>query len=126
MFDVRVDVARSDVDASIIAKAVASSLLVKTAIFGCDPNWGRIIAAAGYSGADVDERITLSFSDGKEEIVLVDSGKPLWQEEEARRLMENSDELVIKLRLEKGSGKGFAIGCDLTYDYVKLNAEYTT
>jgi glutamate N-acetyltransferase/amino-acid N-acetyltransferase len=126
VFEVKVEGARSDEDANLIARAVANSLLVKTAIFGCDPNWGRIIAAAGYSGADVDERITLSFTDGREEVFLVDSGKPLGNEEHARKLMLNSEEFIIKLRLEKGNGKGFAIGCDLTYDYVKLNAQYTT
>jgi len=126
VFEVRVEGGKSEDDANLIARAVASSLLVKTAIFGCDPNWGRIIAAAGYSGADVDERITLSFSDGREEIFLVDAGKPLGTEEQARKLMQNSDDLIIKIKLEKGSGKGFALGCDLTYDYVKLNAEYTT
>ena len=126
VFEVHVEGGKSDDDANLIARAVASSLLVKTAIFGCDPNWGRIIAAAGYSGADVDERITLSLSDGSEEIFLVDSGRPLGTEEQARRLMQNSENLIIKLRLEKGAGRGFAIGCDLTYDYVKINAEYTT
>ncbi len=126
VFEVRVEGAKSDEDANLIARAVASSLLVKTAIFGCDPNWGRIVAAAGYSGADVDEKITLSFSGEKEEVFLIDSGRPLGNEEQARKLMETSEELVIKLRLEKGNGKGFAIGCDLTYDYVRLNAEYTT
>ncbi len=82
---------------------------MKTAIFGCDPNWGRIVAAAGYSGADVDEKITLSFSGEKEEVFLIDSGRPLGNEEQARKLMETSEELVIKLRLEKGNGKALPL-----------------
>lgn len=126
VFEVRVDGAQSDDDAEKIARAIARSLLVKTAIFGCDPNWGRIIAAVGYSGADVDERMTLTFSDGKREVVLVESGKATGMEEDARALMKSTEELVISLKLEKGNGKGRAIGCDLTYDYVRINAEYTT
>lgn len=126
VFEVVVEGAKSDADADKIARAVANSLLVKTAIFGRDPNWGRIIAAIGYSGADVDERITLSFESNSNEVVLVDSGKPMKKEEEARDLMKSCEEFTIKIRLEKGVGKGFAIGSDLSYDYVRINAEYTT
>lgn len=126
VFEVVVEGAKSDADADRIARAVANSLLVKTAVFGRDPNWGRIIAAVGYSGADVDDRITLSFESNSDEIVLVDWGKPTRREAEARDMLESCEEFTIKIRLEKGSGKGFAIGCDLSYDYVRLNAEYTT
>ncbi|WP_456469348.1 bifunctional ornithine acetyltransferase/N-acetylglutamate synthase [Archaeoglobus sp.] len=126
VFEVAVDGAASDEDADRIARTVASSLLVKTAIFGCDPNWGRIVAAVGYSGADVDERITLSFENQTDRVLLVDCGRPVGNEREARELLKNSEEFVIKIELEKGKGKGFAIGCDLSYDYVKLNSEYTT
>ncbi|WP_202320325.1 bifunctional ornithine acetyltransferase/N-acetylglutamate synthase [Archaeoglobus neptunius] len=125
-FDVVVSGAASDDEANAIARAIASSLLVKTAIFGCDPNWGRIIAAAGYSSADVDERITLSLKSGDREVLLVDDGRPTGNEEEARNLLKTSNSFVIEMKLEKGRGKGFAIGCDLSYDYVKLNSEYTT
>lgn len=126
VFEVAVDGAASDEDADRIARTVASSLLVKTAIFGCDPNWGRIVAAVGYSGADVDEKITLSFENQTDRVLLVDCGRPVGNEREARELLKNSEEFVIKIELEKGKGKGFAIGCDLSYDYVKLNSEYTT
>ena len=117
--------AKSDEDAFKAAKAVVSSLLVKTAIFGNDPNWGRIVAALGYSNAEVSENLTLKFK-GDEEITVVKNGKRLDNENEARRLLEKSDKLQIIVDLNMGNGEGFAIGCDLSYEYVKINAEYTT
>ncbi len=126
VFDVIVKGACSDEEADRIAKSVASSLLVKTAIFGRDPNWGRIVAAVGYSGAEIDDRITVVFESDEREVTLVDSGRPTGMEEEARKLMKSFDDFKIRIELEVGEGEGFAIGCDLSYDYVKLNAEYTT
>ncbi|RLI75623.1 arginine biosynthesis protein ArgJ [Archaeoglobales archaeon] len=126
LVEVVVEGAKDDVDAFKAAKAVVSSLLVKTAIFGNDPNWGRIIAALGYSGAEVDENITLKLKSKDKGLTLVENGKALGNEEEARKLLEESDEIKIFIDLHKGKGKGFAIGCDLTYEYVRINAEYTT
>lgn len=116
-------------DARIAAKTIMRSSLVKTAIFGCDPNWGRIVAAAGRSGADLDpEKITLSISAAgrDKEVFLVKDGKivdgVLSEAEEAMR----AEELLISLDLGLGDGKARAFGCDLSYDYVKINAEYTS
>ncbi|UEC41978.1 MAG: hypothetical protein METHAR1v1_230012 [Methanothrix sp.] len=115
-------------DARLVAKTVMRSSLVKTALFGCDPNWGRIVAAAGRSGAEVDpEKITLSISAaGGDEVFLVRDGKivdgVLAEAEEAMR----AEELLITLDLGLGGGRGRAFGCDLSYDYVKINADYTT
>ncbi len=120
--------ARSREDARLAAKTVMRSSLVKTAIFGCDPNWGRIVAAAGRSGAEVDpEKITLSISAaGGDEVFLVRDGKivdgVLSEAEEAMR----AEELLITLDLGLGDGRARAFGCDLSYDYVKINADYTT
>ena len=120
--------ARSREDARLAAKTVMRSSLVKTAIFGCDPNWGRIVAAAGRSGAEVDpEKITLSISAaGGDEVFLVRDGKivdgVLSEAEEAMR----AEELLITLDLGLGDGRAQAFGCDLSYDYVKINADYTT
>ena len=121
--------ARSREDARLAAKTVMRSSLVKTAIFGCDPNWGRIVAAAGRSGAEVDpEKITLSISAAgrDEEVFLVRDGKivdgVLSAAEEAMR----AQELLITLDLGLGDGRARAFGCDLSYDYVKINADYTT
>ena len=121
--------ARNRKDARLAAKTIVRSSLVKTAIFGNDPNWGRIVAAAGRSGAEIDpHRITLSISaagQGKE-IFLVKDGKivdgVLDEAEEAMK----SGELLITLDLGLGDGAARAFGCDLSYDYVKINADYTT
>ncbi len=125
LVEVFVEGAKNNCDALRIARAIASSLLVKTAIFGNDPNWGRIVAAMGYSGADVDEKVDIIF-EGVSKVKLVEDGVPTGREEYAREILRKSDEIKIKVKLNKGSGKGYAIGCDLSYDYVKLNSEYTT
>lgn len=125
LIQVFVEGAKNDEDAFKAAKSIVSSLLVKTAIFGNDPNWGRIVAALGYSNAEVDEDLTLAFRN-EEKVVLVERGKVLGNEDKARKLLEKSNEVQILIDLHKGNGKGFAIGCDLSYDYVKINAEYTT
>ncbi|AIY89977.1 bifunctional ornithine acetyltransferase/N-acetylglutamate synthase [Geoglobus acetivorans] len=126
LFYVHVYGAKSDEDADRVARAVANSLLVKTAIYGEDPNFGRIIAAAGYSGAEVDDVITLKLRSGYGEAVIVDRGRVAEENiGQAERVMK-ARKLEIILDLHKGDGYGFAIGCDLTHDYVELNSAYTT
>lgn len=124
IFEVIVRGAKSERSAEIAAKAVANSLLVKTAVFGCDPNWGRIIAALGYSGAEVDDKITVAFENEEKSVLLVDCGKITGREEEAREIMKGDFRILIDLH--KGNCSDYAIGCDLSYEYVKINSEYTT
>ncbi|MDI9611234.1 MAG: bifunctional ornithine acetyltransferase/N-acetylglutamate synthase [Archaeoglobaceae archaeon] len=124
VFEVFVRGAMSERSAEIAAKAVANSLLVKTAVFGCDPNWGRIIASLGYSGAEVDEKITVAFENEERTVVLVDRGKILENEDKAREIMKGDFRIIVDLH--KGSFEDYAIGCDLSYEYVKINSEYTT
>jgi glutamate N-acetyltransferase/amino-acid N-acetyltransferase len=131
LLEVHVYGAKNDEEAFKASKAIVSSLLVKTAVFGNDPNWGRIIASLGYSGVEVNERLSLTLKglkDGEEvgTIKLVESGKPLGNEGKAREIMEKSDEIVFIVDLNVGDGKGYAIGCDLSYEYVRINSEYTT
>jgi len=127
LIEVRVKGASSDDDAKKAAKAIVRSPLVKTAIYGKDPNWGRVVAAAGYSGAEVDQdRISLKFSGSGEEVMLVDSGKILEGKLEALKTIMESKEIVIDVDLSLGEHEATAWGCDLTYDYVKINAMYTT
>ncbi len=123
-FVVRVTGAASEEDADRVARAVASSLLVKTAVFGRDPNWGRIVAAIGYSAEKIGE-MSIRFVASRE-VTLVERGKATGREEEARKLMEENEEFEILIDLAAGSCESFAIGCDLSYDYVRLNSEYTT
>ncbi|MEM3928368.1 MAG: bifunctional ornithine acetyltransferase/N-acetylglutamate synthase [Archaeoglobaceae archaeon] len=124
VFEVFVKGAKSSKDAELVAKAIANSLLVKTAIFGSDPNWGRIISAIGYSGAEVDEKITIAFENDEHNVKLVDNGVITGMEREAKEVMKGDFKIIVDLH--KGNCEDFAIGCDLSYDYVKINSEYTT
>jgi len=126
----RVTGAATKEDARLVAKAIVRSPLVKSAIFGKDPNWGRIVVAAGYSGANMDpEKISLSFSAGTEVVELVRSGKVIMNDEATlahlKSIMGN-DEIFIITDLGMGHESATAWGCDLTYDYVRINADYTT
>ncbi len=127
LIEAKVSGARTEDDARLAAKAIVRSPLVKTAIYGKDPNWGRVVAAAGYSGAEVDqERISLKFSGNNKEAKLVDSGSIIEGKlDELKKIME-SNEILIEVELGIGEHSATAWGCDLTYDYVKINAMYTT
>lgn len=128
LIEARVVGAKTHEDAKLAAKAIVRSPLVKSAIFGMDPNWGRVVAAAGYSGAELEqERLSLSFSGGGEEVKLVNSGEISSSSdlELLKKIMAN-EEIVITLDLNLGNEQATAWGCDLTYDYVRINAEYTT
>ena len=117
--------AKDDIEAKIAAKALTNSLLVKTALFGEDPNWGRIASTIGASGVECDEN-TLKIS--IENVVLYDRGNILMTpevEEKAHNIMKR-DKFKIYVDIGMGNGKFTAYGCDLSYDYVKINAEYRT
>ncbi|MFZ5625945.1 MAG: bifunctional glutamate N-acetyltransferase/amino-acid acetyltransferase ArgJ [Bacillota bacterium] len=113
--------------ARLAAKAVAGSSLVKTAVFGADANWGRIMAALGYSGAEFDpQEVTIAFRSGDKEITVFQQGSPVpFSEAEARTLLEQK-EVTIAVDLAQGPYSATAWGCDLTYDYVRINADYRT
>ncbi len=118
--------ARSKEDSKKAAKAVVRSTLVKAAVFGEDPNWGRIVAAIGRSGAEIKEdKITLEFSDGSKTLTLVKEGDIIYSGKKAKEVMA-CDELIITVDLGLGKYEATAWGCDLTYDYVKINSEYIT
>lgn len=123
LIEVRVNGAKTDDDAKKIAKQIVGSNLVKTAIYGADANWGRIICAIGYAGAMVDpDNVDISIGP----ISMLKGSEPQpFSEEEASAYLQN-DEIVIEVDLHLGSGTGIAWGCDLTYDYVKINASYRT
>ncbi len=127
LIEARVKDARTGEDARLAAKAIVRSPLVKTAIFGKDPNWGRVVAAIGYSGAEVEQdRISLKFSDNRNEVILVDSGRIVEGKLGVLKGIMESKEIVIEVALGLGEHEATAWGCDLTYDYVKINAMYTT
>jgi glutamate N-acetyltransferase/amino-acid N-acetyltransferase len=115
---------RNDDEAKRIARAVADSPLVKTAIFGADPNWGRIVSAAGYAGvAFAEEELSLWLGD----LPLYQAGTPLpFDPPTASAYLKNNREIHLRLRFTLGPGRCTFWTSDLTYDYVRLNAEYTT
>ncbi|HHV63127.1 MAG TPA: bifunctional glutamate N-acetyltransferase/amino-acid acetyltransferase ArgJ [Firmicutes bacterium] len=119
--EVRVLGAPTAADARLAARAIASSNLVKTAVFGEDPNWGRIIAAAGYSGAEFDwEKVDIFIGNVK----TAEGGAAVpFNEEEARNELRKHD-IVLTIDLKSGDQTATAWTCDLTYDYVKINASY--
>ncbi|MGN0827116.1 MAG: bifunctional glutamate N-acetyltransferase/amino-acid acetyltransferase ArgJ [Kiritimatiellia bacterium] len=122
---IRVRRAATTADARLIARAIAKSPLAKTSWFGLDPNWGRIIAAAGYSGAAVDDRKTRIFYG---EIPAYDCGTVASKEtlDNIQALMKNSRAFDITVDLGLGDGEETLFTCDFSFDYVKINAEYTT
>ena len=114
-------------DARIAAKSVISSSLLKAAMFGADANWGRILCAVGYSGAAVDPgQVDVSFRSAKGEIAVCekDAGIP-FSEEKAKEIL-SEDEIDILISAGDGAFSATAWGCDLTYDYVKINGDYRT
>ena len=113
--------------AAVVAKAVIASSLVKAAMFGADANWGRVLCAIGYSGADVDvNKVDVAFASagGKIEVCKNGAGIP-FSEEIAKKVLSES-EVQILVELNSGSAAATAWGCDLTYDYVKINGDYRT
>jgi glutamate N-acetyltransferase/amino-acid N-acetyltransferase len=115
---------RTDEEARKIAKAVADSPLVKTAVYGADPNWGRICSAAGYAGVEFEEKNLSLHVNGT---LLYDHGAPTPFDPatESKRIRENRD-THIELSLDLGKGKCRFWSCDLTVEYVRFNADYTT
>jgi glutamate N-acetyltransferase / amino-acid N-acetyltransferase len=123
VFEVMVRGAASDDDAKLAARTITTSNLVKTAIHGADPNWGRILAAAGRSGARVDAtRATVRIG----EVVVFDSGAPRAFDAERVRGIISQPQVWIEVELGLGSGKAHAWGTDLSAEYVRINADYTT
>ena len=115
---------RDDQEARKVAKVIAESALVKTAIFGADPNWGRFVSAAGYAGVPfAEEQLSLWLGD----MLLYHAGTPQpFDAATASAYLKHNRSIELRLRFTLGSGRCTFWTCDLTYDYVKLNAEYTT
>ncbi len=112
-------------NARILAKSVVCSSLTKAAMYGCDANWGRELCALGYSGVQFDPmKVEMSFKSGDQEILIFKDGAGVdYSEEEASKLLEN-DHVQIISKMNMGTESATAWGCDLTYDYVKINADY--
>lgn len=127
LITVKVRGAASEGEARLVARTVAGSNLVKSAVFGADANWGRILCAAGYSGAEIDPNrvdIYLESRAGCEQMARDGEGLAFCEDSAAAILRE--EEITIILDLKQGTAAATAWGCDLTYDYVKINASYRT
>lgn len=123
LIEVQVNSANNQSDARAVGKSIISSNLVKTAIYGTDPNWGRIVSAIGYSGVPVKPNL-VKVSIGS--FVVFEDGLPCpINEEEVKEYLEQ-DTIQIIVELNQGEHSAAAWGCDLTYDYIKINASYRT
>lgn len=112
-------------NAKVLARSIISSSLVKAAFFGSDANWGRILCAMGYSGADFDPNKTdLYFESKKGRIQTLKCGEPICFDEDIAKKILLEKEVRVVAVLNQGSGKATAWGCDLTYEYVKINGDY--
>ena len=125
LFEVKIIGAETKEQAVVLSKSVITSNLTKAAIFGHDANWGRILCAMGYSGAQFDpDKVDLAFESSAGHIQIIENGVAVnYSEEEATRILsENYVTAIADLKM--GQETATAWGCDLTYDYVKINADY--
>ncbi len=117
----------SNHEAKILSKSVITSNLVKTAFFGEDANWGRILAAMGYSGANFDpSKVSIIFKNGSNSIKLMQDGTPTLFDEHQAKIILKKKEIIVQVVLKEGNGEAIAWGCDLSYDYVRINGDYRT
>ena len=127
LIECKVTMADSEDVAKVVAKSVICSSLVKAAMFGSDANWGRILCAIGYSGANVDvTKVDVSFKSAKGSILVCKDGAGVPFSEELAKEILLEDEIEILVSLNSGEKSATAWGCDLTYDYVKINGDYRT
>jgi glutamate N-acetyltransferase/amino-acid N-acetyltransferase len=127
LLECKVTGAKDDKTAKTVAKSVITSNLLKAAMFGSDANWGRVLCAIGYSGADVDiTKVDVDFVSEKGGIVVCRNGAGVDFNENAAKEILSEREVNINIGLGDGVGTATAWGCDLTYDYVKINGDYRT
>ncbi len=123
----KVSGAKTEKDAKGVAKSVICSSLLKAAMFGADANWGRVLCAIGYSGCDVDvHKVDVSFASKAGTIDVCKDGAGIEFSEELAKTILTEDEIDILVALNDGDGQAEAYGCDLTYEYVKINGDYRT
>lgn len=125
LFEAKVVNAKSKEDARTLSRAIVASNLSKAAIYGCDANFGRFLCAMGYSGADFDQNdVELFFESDAGKLQVFDKGTPIVFDEELAVKILKSKAVTIYVDMHEGNQEATAWGCDLTYDYVKINADY--
>ena len=113
--------------ARTVAKSVICSSLVKTAMFGADANWGRVLCAMGYSKAPFrPEYVTIGFSSAAGAVTVCEHGEGLDFDEDLAKKVLSEKEISIDIDIHEGDDQATAFGCDLTYDYVRINGDYRT
>ena len=127
MISCTVNGAKDEASAETIAKSVISSTLTKAAIFGCDANWGRVLCAMGYSGEEFDpDKVSVSFASEAGEVAVCLKGRGLpFSEDLAKKILSEHD-IEIIINMGEGEGSCTCWGCDITYDYIKINGDYRT
>ena len=127
LLECKVTGAKDDKTAKTVAKSVICSSLTKAAMFGADANWGRVLCAIGYSGADVDvNKVDVSFTSAKGTISVCENGAGIDFSEEIAKEILLEKEITINVGLNSGNCNSTAWGCDLTYEYVRINGDYRT
>ncbi|MEG2675871.1 MAG: bifunctional ornithine acetyltransferase/N-acetylglutamate synthase, partial [Clostridia bacterium] len=127
LLECKISGALDDKNAKILAKSVITSSLFKAAMFGADANWGRVLCALGYSGAQTDvNKIDVSFVSKVGSIAVCANGAGLPFDENIAKKILSQDEIIIDIHCKDGESSAVAWGCDLTYDYVKINGDYRT
>ncbi len=127
LLECRVTGAADEKTAKTVAKSVICSSLTKAAMFGADANWGRVLCAIGYSGAEVDvQKVDVSFTSDKGTIPVCKDGAGIEFSEELAKEILLENEIIINVELNSGECSSTAWGCDLTYEYVKINGDYRT
>lgn len=127
LLECKVTGAKTEEDAKKVAKSVVCSSLLKAAMFGADANWGRVLCAIGYSGADVDvNSIDVAFFSNKGMVTVCMNGVGVDFSEDLAKEVLSEDDIDIVVKLNNGAYSATAWGCDLTYDYVKINGDYRT
>ncbi len=127
LLECRVTGGKTAADARLAAKSVIGSALFKSAMFGADANWGRVLCAVGYSGAQVDVKgVSVTFRSAAGSVHVCEKGAGILFSEETAKTVLSEKEIVVDIVLSDGQAAATAWGCDLTYDYVKINGDYRT
>lgn len=123
--EVNVEGAATYEDAKTMAKSVVKSSLFKAAVFGEDANWGRVLCAMGYSGVKFDpNKVDIVFASSAGSILLMDKGTPIVFDEDKAKMILSEKEIQVNIKISEGNEKATAWGCDLSYEYVRINGDY--
>lgn len=119
--------AKDEKEAETLSKSVISSTLTKAAIFGTDANWGRVLCAMGYSGVDFDpDQVSVAFQSSAGTVAVCKDGRGLMFDENTAKKILTEHDIIIDITAGTGTGACTCWGCDITYDYIKINGDYRT